>query len=264
MAVGSLAGARAAATPWPATLAFSRPEAVGGGVFVLDRSGRVRLLSARGLAPSWSPDGRRLAYVAPAAGGLPDVYIADADGTHRSWLTRTPSVAESGPRWSPDGRRLVVERSGRLFVIRADRRGERLLAAGREPAWSQRGGRIAFVSDRDGTDDLYLVESTGRRLRRLTTSPAVESEPAWSPDGRRLAYVAFDGGSTDLYVLDVRSARAVRLTQDLDAEASPAWRPSGRNITFVSDRQGGPVWSIPAMGGAAVPLGGPQWVDRPV
>ena len=257
---GSLAGAAAKGTAWPAELAFSRPEAVGGGVFVLQRSGRVRVLSARGLSPAWSPDGRRLAYVAPAAGGLTDVYVADADGKNRDWLTRTPGAAEAEPRWAPDGKRLVVERSGRLFVIRADRRGERFLANGREPAWSQKRSRIAFVG---GTDDLYVVQPDGRGLRRLTTTPAVESQPAWSPDGRRLAYVALDAESTDLYVLNVATSTVLRLTQDVDGEASPAWGPGGSTITFVTDRPGGPVWSVPAGGGAAVPLGGPQWVDQP-
>jgi dipeptidyl aminopeptidase/acylaminoacyl peptidase len=260
---GSLAGASAQVTAWPAALAFSRPEAVGGGVFVLERSGRLRVLSARGLAPSWSPDGRRLAYVAPAAGGLSDVYVSDADGKNRSPLTRTPLTAEATPKWAPDGRRLVVERSGRLFVIRADLRGERFLANGREPAWTQKGNRIAFVGNRDGVEDLYLVRPTGRGVRRLTSSPAVESQPAWSPDGKRLAFVGLEGESTDLYVLDVASLSVFRLTQDLNGEASPAWGPGGRTITFVSDRPGGPVWSIRAAGGAPVALGGPRWVDQP-
>jgi hypothetical protein len=262
-AAGSLTGATAQGTAWPATLAFSRPEAVGGGVFVLERSGRVRVLSARGLAPSWSPDGRRLAYAAPAAGGVPDVYVSDADGKNRAWLTRTRRAAEATPRWAPDGRRLVVERGGRLFVIRADRRGEHFLANGREPAWSQKRSRIAFVSSRDGVDDLYVVRPSGHGLRRLTSSSAVESQPAWSPDGRKLAYVALEGEATDLYVLDIVRGTVVRLTQDLNGEAAPAWGVGGRTITLVSDRPGGPVWSIPAAGGALVPLGGPQWVDQP-
>jgi Lysyl oxidase/WD40-like Beta Propeller Repeat len=260
VAAGSLPGAGAKVTAWPADLAFSRPEAVGGGVFVVGRSGRVRGLSARGLAPSWSADGRRLAYAAPGPGGPTDVYVVDADGKNRTWLTRTPRAAETGPRWAPDARRLVVERSGRLFVIRADRRGERFLANGREPAWSPKRNQIAFVGS---ADDLYVVLPTGRGLRRMTATPAIESQPAWSPDGRQLAYVALEGESTDLYVLDVVSSAAVRLTQDLTAEGSPAWGPNGKTITFVSDQSGGPVWSVPAAGGTAVPLGGPRWVDQP-
>src|SRR3546814_17655994 len=73
---------------------------------LVQRSGRMRLFSARGVSPSWSPDGRRLAYVAPATGGL-DVYVADADGKHRSALTRTPDVSDSGPKWSD--RKSLVE-----------------------------------------------------------------------------------------------------------------------------------------------------------
>jgi hypothetical protein len=260
-AAGSLTGASAQGTAWPAELAFSRPEAVGGGLFVVHRSGRVRLLSARGISPSWSPDGRRLAYVAPAAGGL-DVYVADADGKHRTPLTRTSSVSESGPKWSPDGRRLVVERNGQLWIIRADRRGDRFLANGREPSWSQERSRIAFVG---AGDDLYLVQPSGHGQRRLTTTPtAIESQPAWSPDGRRLAYVALEGESADLYVLDVARGTVVRLTQNLNLEAAPTWGLGGRTITFVSDLPGGPVWSIRAWGGTPVPLGGPPGVDQPV
>lgn len=257
---GSLTGAAAKVTAWPADLAFSRPEAVGGGVFLVGRSGRVRLLSARGVEPSWSADGRRLTYAAPGPGGLMDVYVVDADGRNRTWLTRTPGASETSPRWAPDGRRLVLERSGRLFAIRADRRGEHFLAAGREPAWSPKRNRIAFVG---ASDDLYVVLPSGRGLRRLTSSPAIESQPAWSPDGRKLAYVALEGESTDLYVLDIARSTVVRLTQDLTAEASPAWGPNGRTVTFVSDQAGGPVWSIPPAGGTAVPLGGPKWVDEP-
>ena len=260
-AAASLTGASAQGTAWPGELAFSRSEAVGGGVFVIQRSGRMRMLSARGLSPSWSPDGRRLAYVAPAAGGLHDVYVADADGKHRTPLTRTPRFSESGPKWSPEGKRLVVERDGRLWVIRADRRGDRFLANGREPSWSQKRSRIAFVG---ADDDLYVVQPSGHGRRRLTTTPtAVESQPAWSPDGRRIAYVALEAESTDLYVLDVASGSVARLTQDANVEWSPVWGPGGRTITFVSDLPGGPVRSVPAAGGAATPLGGPLGVDVP-
>ena len=191
-------------TAWPATLAFSRPEAVGGGVFVLERSGRVR----RALRPR----ARALLVARRAPAGVRGARRRrPARRLRRRRRREEPGAAhphaaagESAPRWAPDGRRLVVERNGRLLVIRADRRGERFLANGREPAWSQKRNRIAFVG---GTEDLYLVRPTGRGLRRLTATPAVESQPAWSPDGRRLAYVAFEGESTDLYVLDVGSGR---------------------------------------------------------
>jgi hypothetical protein len=258
----SLAGSASQAASFPSVIAFERTEAAGGGIFVLERSGRARLLTARGAAPAWSRDGRRVAYVAPSASGSTDLYVVDANGAQRAPLTRTPVADEVMAAWAPDGRSLVVERDGQLLIVRADGRHERLLTAGREPAWSGR-GLLAFVSDRDGTDDLYLVQATGRGLRRLTSSPAVESEPAWSPDGTRIAFVSLDAGFTDLYVLDVRTQAVVRLTQDAELEGSPAWSPSGDNIAFVGDRPGGgPLWSVPAEGGEATSLGGPPSVER--
>ncbi len=254
-------GSATTAQALPAVLAFAAPETAGGGVYV-QRSGRARLVAARGLQPAWSPDGRRVAYVAPLANGSADLSVVDADGTHRARLTRTPLATEAAAAWAPDGRSLLVERDGRLVIVRADGRHERPLRTGREPAWSST-GRLAFVSDHEGTDDLYRMQATGRGLRRLTSSPAVESEPAWSPDGKRIAFVSSDAGITDLYVLDVASSAVVRLTQDASVEASPAWSPKGNSIAFVSDRSGGgPLWIVPAAGGAATSLGGPTSVGR--
>ncbi len=256
-----LPGAATTAAALPAMLAFAAPEDAGGGVYV-QRSGRARLVAARGLQPAWSPNGRRVAYIAPLASGSSDLYVVDADGTHRAPLTRTPLADEVAAAWAPDGRSLVVERDGRLLIVRADGRRERPLTAGREPAWSS-DGSLAFVSDRAGTADLYLVQATGRGLRRLTSSPAFESEPALSPDGKRIAFAAVDAGVTDLYVLDVQTNAVVRLTQDPAVESSPAWSPKGDSIAFVSDRvDGGPLWSVPAAGGEATSLGGPTTIGR--
>ena len=73
-----------------------------------------------------------------------------------------------------------------------------------------------------------MIDSTGRGLRQLTTSPAAESAPSWSPDGRRLAFVSADGLAVDLYVLDIAKGTATQLTADPFTEGSPAWLADGR------------------------------------
>jgi dipeptidyl aminopeptidase/acylaminoacyl peptidase len=231
---------------------------------VLERSGRARLVARVGSAPSWSPDARRLAYVAPGAGGRSDLHVVDADGMNGAALTRTPRASELAADWSPDGRRLVIQRDRRLFVVDADGRRDRLLTAGVSPVWSPRGGRIAFISDRTGVPELYAIDDNGRGLRRLTTLSEAVTDPAWSPDGRRVAFVAVDQlGQTDLYTVDVRTKQTLRLTQDAVVESSPAWSRNGSRLLFVGDRvNGGPLWSVPSSGGVGTPLGGPPTIER--
>lgn len=258
-----LPGGAPAASTLPSALAFSRAESLGGGVFVLERSGRTRLVVAGASAPAWSPDGRRLAFVAPSAGGATDLYVVDADGRRRTRLVDTPGVDEASPDWSPDGRRLVVESAGWLNVVRADGARVKRLVAGREPAWSPTGGRIAFVGTRAGNDDLYLVDANGRGLRRITTSPGLEAEPAWSPDGRRLAYVSSENGTIRVNVLDLRLGTVTPVTDGLGDDRSPAWTADGRRIAFASTRAGtDTLLAASSAGGPLAVLGGPAAVEH--
>ncbi len=254
-----LAGAAPAALPVPsATLAFARSEVAGGGIYVV-AGGRPRLVVPGAVEPAWSPDARRLAYVAPGADGAGDVYAADADGRRRGRITFT-TADESHPDWSSDGRRLVVERDGHIVVVRADGGKERPIAPGHEPDWSPDGRLIAFASG----GDLFTVDPDRGRMRRLTRTAAEESAPTWSPEGRRLAYVTDETGQPDLRVLDLRANATAGLTADAALERSPAFTPDGRRILFVSDAGGvETIWTVPAAGGAATPLGLPALAADP-
>lgn len=246
----SVAGTRSAPLPasW-ATLAFSRSESIGGGLYLAGRR-RVLRFKRGAVDPAWSPDGRRLAFVASGSGGAGDLFVADADGTHRGRITRTDGVDEASPSWSPDGRHLVVERRGTMVVVRADGGGGRRLGAGLEPAWSPGGRRIAFT---DG-DDLYLVSTKGGRPRQVTSAPGAQTAPAWAPDGRRLAYVSDETGALDIYVLDLGSGAVTPLTADPAVDGTPAFSANGKNVVFTSNRSGGELlWRTPVAGPAAGP-----------
>jgi lysyl oxidase/WD40 repeat protein len=245
----SVGGGGSLAATAPTGLAFTR----GDGALLVRHLGRTTRVAAHAVTFSWSPDGRRLAYVAPAG----EIFAVDADGTHRGRLTRTKAI-EDAVDWSPGGRQLVVERGFRLFLIGADGRHERPLTAGTKPAWSPKRGKIAFVREQGGSEGLYEIDSTGRGLRLLASAEAIESQPSWSPDGSRMAFVATALGLTDVYVVDVQTKQVLRLTQDAVVESSPVWSRDGGSILYLGDHAaGGPLWSIPASGGVATPLGGP-------
>ena len=258
-----LAAALAApATAQAATeLTYSRPETFGGGVFML-ASGKPRHL-VNGSGAAWSPDGRRIAVVTGAGAAL---RVVDPDGRYGAIVALGPV---SSPDWSPDARKLVFERFGWIHVVDGDGTDERRIARGTSPAWSPGGRRIAFVSDRNGTDDVYAVRAAGGGLQQLTSGAGNESDPAWSPNGKRLAFVADETGTAEIGILEVASRKVSALTADRVMAASPAWSPDGRRIAYVSSRAtGDEVWSVPAAGGtprrvAAGPAEHPHWKPTP-
>src|SRR6266571_2576425 len=97
---------------------------------------------------------------------------------------------------------VTFSRSGEIYVIRADGRGQGRLTRSRAkeiaPAGSPDGRRIAFASDRDGKLELYVMNADGSGQRRLTRS-AANAFPAWSPDGRKIAFVSDRDGNLELY-----------------------------------------------------------------
>jgi hypothetical protein len=179
--------------------------------------------------PSWSPDGRRIAWihddslVAANADGSAPVVIAP--GAYDVFGSYAP------PDWSPDGSRLVFTYSlldsdrTSIGIVRADGSGLGQLGAGRDPAWSPDGAQIAFVRN----DDVYRMNADGSQETRLTTDAlAVTAQPTWSPDGSRIR-VSRGGG---LYLVDPIAGGGSRLSAT-DNVSQPAWSPDGERIAFA-------------------------------
>lgn len=158
-----------------------------------DSLATIGAMGKRTYYPAWAPSQDRIAYASNESGNF-ELYIANLDGTGAVKLTNTPDD-ELRPAWSPDGTRLVydvgvadttIKRD--LFIINADGTGARQLATGGRynfhASWSPDGQQIAFVSQRDGNEEVYLTKVDGSAILRLTFNGTTDGSPVWSADGK--------------------------------------------------------------------------------
>ncbi len=114
-------------------------------------------------------------------------------------------------------------------------------------------GKIVFVSDRSGNNDVYVANTDGSGVVDITGNSADDIDPAVSPDGTRIAFASNRAGSYDIYVENADgSGTPLRLTAGFDNELEPSWSPDGNQIVFAqrvpSSSTGYDIWVMNADG----------------
>lgn len=212
--------------------------------------------------PAATAPGGIFAYVSQGLDLRDDIFMLSADGKVDSNLTRNGGV-DSWPSWSPDGKRIVFESerakalNNDLYILTLDGSAATrritfdTIAQDAQPSWSPLGNRIAFASTRDSAgSDIYLVDTTGANVTRLTTDPQSSVHPAWSPDGSKIAFASNRAGNGDVFVMDTLGGTVVNLTNNDSQDLTPSWSPDGQKIVFMSDRGGAgfAIWIMNADG----------------
>jgi TolB protein len=124
--------------------------------------------------------------------------------------------------------------------------------ASTSPTWNPKTGQqVAFVSDRGGIPQLYVMNADGSSQTKIDLADkGYVIDPAWSPNGQLLAFSwRRPNGNYDLYVMEIASRQLVELTRDVGRNERPSWAPDGRHLVFESTRTGTrQIWSMLADG----------------
>jgi Tol biopolymer transport system component len=217
-------------------------------------TGETRVLSAGeghgAAAPSWSPDGRRIAFTQQSCASCqPRLAVVRADGGEPRPLFLPEQERPAGPAaWSPDGRRLLLTVADELgeteLLVVPLRGGAARKVSGSEDAgeaaWAPDARRIVFSREVDEEHRLFLADPRGHGVRALTGPGFSAASPDWSPDGSSIAFARLDRTYTwDVCVLTLAAGARRCLTHGRANEREPAWSPSGRALLFSSDESGG-------------------------
>ena len=183
-----------------------RPESFAKPLITRDGSG-----GELNVAPSLSPDGRRLVFLSERSLLSIDMYVADAV---------TGRVL-----------RKIVETAG-------DAHFDSLQFLSSAGDWSPDNRRFTFAALTKGQPVIVMVDIDSGEREQEHALPELDEafNPAWSPDGRQIAFSAMKGGVLDLYLLDIGTGSVRQLTNDPYADMDPEWSPDGLEIAWVTDR----------------------------
>jgi len=190
--------------------------------------------------PLLSPDHQTLAFASNRAGHW-DLFTLNLENGDLSQVSND-LIYQAAPSWSFDGTWLAYERYDNqnldIYILPMDGSVDPVRIttdAGIDfsPAWSPSTQQIAFVSNRTGSNQIWLVDLTSNssdRFQQLASGEA-QKDPAWSADGRHLAWSALEGGLWRVYALDVTNPTAA--PQMIGAGEQPTWSPDGETILAV-------------------------------
>ncbi len=195
--------------------------------------------------------GTRIAFARRTGRGRKAVFTVDCDGENLAQVSGTRRLSFM-PAWGPGGIYFSSQTpEGFLALFRQGRAEPVMRADGLVMGAAFSGSRMAVVLTRDGNSEIYVGNTDGSNLRRLTNDAGADVSPVWSPDGSRIAFVSDRAGGPQIYVMDAGGGGQRRVSFTGTYNTSPSWSPDGQLLAYAG-RVGGStdIYTVGVSGGA--------------